>query len=99
MGRPLVVPESLIALIVRLPVILHERQSLGLAGISEERGDVGVCARLVAVLAVGAVAVVGPQAVDAPRIGKASDGVSVPKLDLLDETAGGVDAAGVGGRA
>ena len=99
MGGPLVLPEGLVALVVGLPVSLHEAQGGVLAGVLEESGDVLVVTRGVAVLLVGPVAVVGPETMDRPRIIGAGHGVGIPELDLLDQAVRAADAAGVGGRA
>ena len=99
MCRPLVLPEGLAALIVRLPVRVHVGHGIGLASILEQSGDVFVGARAVTVLVVAAVAVVGPEAVDGPGIIRAGHWVSVPELNLLDQAVWAADAACVGGRA
>lgn len=93
--RPLVFPEGLGALVVGLPVFLHEAQGVGLTGILEESGDVLVVPRAVAVLIVAAVAIVGPEAVDSPGIVGASHWVRIPELDLLDQAVRAADAAGI----
>lgn len=53
-------PEGLGRLVVALPVLLHVAEGVGLAGGLEERLDVVVFTRRVAVGLVGAVTVVGP---------------------------------------
>jgi hypothetical protein len=98
-GTPLVLPEGLSALIIGLPVGVHVGDEIGLAGVLEEGGDVGVGTRAVAVLVIAAVAVVGPETVDGPRIIRAGDRVGIPELDLLDEAVRTADAAGVRRRA
>lgn len=84
MCLPLMVPKGLIGLIVRDPIRLHEVQRIGIACSLEDLCDVLICARFVAVLRVGAIAVVWPQAVNRPGVGWAGDGVGVPELNLLD---------------
>jgi hypothetical protein len=66
-----VLPESLVALVVALHVLGQVRDEIALAVVLQEGGDVGVGAGGVAALRVGAVAVVGPEAVDGPRVGGA----------------------------
>lgn len=99
MSRPLVLPKGLIALIIGQPVILHEAQSVILASVLEEGSDVLVGTRAVTVLTVGAVAVVGPEAVDSPRIIRTGHWVGIPKLNLLDQAVWAADTASVGGGA
>jgi hypothetical protein len=66
MGSPLMVPELLRTLTVGHPIRVHVIIHTSLPGIIEECSDVSICARRIAIFAVGAVAVVGPQAVDRP---------------------------------
>lgn len=67
-GVPLVLPELLVRLVVAVPVRLHVVQELRGAVLLDQRGEVVVLTARVAILVVGAVAVVGPQPVDTPRI-------------------------------
>lgn len=57
---PLMLPERLVVPAVVLPVRVHVREKLGVAGGFDDRGDVGVLARRVAVFLVRAVAVIRP---------------------------------------
>lgn len=68
-GGPLVLPEFLIGLVVAVPVRVHVVQELRRAVLLDKRGDIIVVTARVAVLRVGAIAVVGPQAVDTPGVG------------------------------
>lgn len=49
MGRPLVLPEVFVGLVVALPVGVHVIEQIGLAGVLDQGGDVGVVTRGVAV--------------------------------------------------
>ena len=90
---PLVLPEALVVALVVLPVGVHVGEQVrGPCG-GDDGGDVGVGARGVAVGVVGAVAVVGPQAVDGPGVGGACGWGVVPELGLEQLAAGGVEAA------
>jgi hypothetical protein len=90
---PLVLPEGLVVAFVVFPVLLHDFQGLVGAGGLQDFGDVGVGAARVAVGFVGAVAVVGPEAVEGPGIIWAGWGVGVPELRLEESSSGGVEAA------
>jgi hypothetical protein len=92
---PLVLPEGLVVALVVLPVLLHDFKSFIRAGGLQDFGDVGVGAARVAVGFVGAVAVVGPQAVEGPAVVRAGWRVCVPELGLEEGAAGGVEAAEV----
>jgi hypothetical protein len=92
---PLVLPEGLVVALVILPVLLHDFKSFIGAGGLQDVGDVGVGAARVAVGFVGAVTVVGPQAVQSPGVVWAGWGVCVPELCLEEGAAGGVEAAEV----
>jgi hypothetical protein len=63
-----VLPKVLVALVVALHVLAHVGDEAALAVVLQQGGDVGVGAGRVAALRVGAVAVVGPEAVDGPRV-------------------------------
>lgn len=90
---PLVLPEALVVALVVLPVGVHVREEVGGSRGGNDGGDVGVGARGVAVGVVGAVAVVGPQAMDGPGVGGACGWGVVPELGLEQLAAGGVEAA------
>lgn len=60
MGSPLMFPKLLIGLIITQPVSLHITQGIHFPGITQQRRDIGIIARLVAVFRVRPVAVVRP---------------------------------------
>ena len=65
---PLVLPELLVVALVVLPVLVHVVERVaGVVGL-EDLGDVGVSAIRVTLRRVGAVAVVGPETVNGPRV-------------------------------
>jgi hypothetical protein len=89
------IPKRLIRLIVRQPIRLHEVQRSRRARRLQDLRDIRVCTGGIAHFLVGTVAVVRPEAVDRPTVCGACDGIRIPKLYLLEETAGGLVAAGV----
>lgn len=59
-SSPLMLPESLVGLIVALPVGLHVGQQIGFTGVLKQSRDVRVVTRRVTVGTVGTIAIVGP---------------------------------------
>lgn len=89
-------PKRFSRFTVRNPIRLHVIQSARIPRSSQYLSNVLERARRVAILFVGAIAVVGPEAMNGPAVRRASHRVGVPELDLLDEATGGFVAAGVG---
>ena len=89
------IPKRLIRLIVRQPIRLHEVQRSRRARRLQDLRDVRVCTGGIALFLVGAVAVVGPEAMDRPTVCGTCGGIRIPKLYLLEEAARGLVAASV----
>lgn len=75
MGRPFVLPEGFAGLVVALPVGVHVIEQIGLAGVLDQGGDVGVVTRRVAFGLVGAIAVIGPVNMQLVSVDRVTDGV------------------------
>ena len=83
MFTPLVLPETLGCTTIGGPVCVHVIEQGALAGCGEDGGDVGVGAIGIAIGIVGAVAVVGPEAMDCPGVNGTGGWVGIPELSLL----------------
>lgn len=93
---PFVFPERLVVAPIVLPVYGHVVQQVVAVEMFEDLGYVLVLSGFVAVLLVGSVAFVRPQAVYCPVVCWTRSRVGVPELRLQQKTAGVVEAAGVG---
>ena len=87
MLAPFVLPEGLIVALVVFPVCVHVAEEIGCAGCYKDGGDIRVGTCGVAIGVVGAVAVVGPEAVDCPGVAGTGGWIVVPELGLEELTA------------
>lgn len=66
MLAPFVLPERLVITLVVLPVGLHVSQNIAMTLVFKNAANISVCSRAITSGFVGAVAVVGPEAMDSP---------------------------------
>jgi len=92
----LMLPKTLIITLIILPICLHIRQQIIASLALQDRRDVCVFPGSIAVLLVRAVAVIGPETMDRPRINWTRRRVIVPVLRLEECATGGIEAARIG---
>lgn len=84
MSSPFMLPQLLVRTVIRIvfPERIHKVESRSSALSSKERRDASIVSRRITIFLEGGVAVIGPEAVNGPAIGRTIRRVCVPELRL-----------------